>query len=95
MSRGERKAMIVRYHPALSLSRQCEVLSIKRSSFYHAAEDEGPENLALMRRIDELYQSKLMVTRRGFPYLEFCDSLGPKIVILGAYDDTCNASRRL
>jgi len=55
MSRGERKAMIVRDHPALSLSRQCEVLSISRSSFYHAPKGESPENLALMRRIDELF----------------------------------------
>ena len=55
MSRGERKAMIVRDHPALSLSRQCEVLSISRSSFYHAAKGESPATLALMRRIDELF----------------------------------------
>jgi putative transposase len=37
------------------LSRQCEVLSISRSSFYHAAKGESPETLALMRRIDELF----------------------------------------
>ena len=55
MSRGERKAMITREHPALSLSRQCEVLSISRSSFYHAPMGESPETLALMRRIDELF----------------------------------------
>jgi putative transposase len=55
MSRGERKAMITREHPALSLSRQCEVLSISRSSFYHAPMGESPEALALMRRIDELF----------------------------------------
>ncbi len=55
MSRGERKAMITREHPELSLSRQCEVLSISRSSFYHAPMGESPETLALMRRIDELF----------------------------------------
>jgi putative transposase len=55
MSRGERKAMITREHPALSLSCQCEVLSISRSSFYHAPMGESPETLALMRRIDELF----------------------------------------
>jgi putative transposase len=47
--------MIVREHPELSLSRQCEVLSISRSSFYHAPMGESPETLALMRRIDELF----------------------------------------
>ncbi len=55
MSRGERKAMIRRDHPALSLSRQCEVLSISRSSYYYAAKSESPSSLALMRRIDELF----------------------------------------
>jgi putative transposase len=47
--------MITREHPELSLSRQCEVLSISRSSFYHAPMGESPETLALMRRIDELF----------------------------------------
>ena len=36
MSRGERKAMISRGRPGLSLSRQCRLLMISRSSFYYA-----------------------------------------------------------
>ena len=55
MSRGERKAMIGRDYPGLSLSRQCRLLMIGRSSFYYAPKGESPENLALMRRIDELF----------------------------------------
>ena len=55
MSRGERKAMIRRDHPELSLSRQCQLVSISRSSFYYTPRGESPENLALMRRIDELF----------------------------------------
>ena len=55
MSRGERKAMLVPGRPGLSLSRQCGLLSISRSSFYYAPRGESPENLALMRRIDELF----------------------------------------
>jgi len=55
MSRGERKAMIAPDRPGLSLSRQCRLLSISRSSFYYAPKGESPENLALMRRIDELF----------------------------------------
>ena len=55
MSRGERKAMIRRHHPDLSLSRQCRLLKISRSSFYYTPKGESPANLALMRRIDELY----------------------------------------
>ena len=55
MSRVERKAMITRERPGPSLSRQCELVSISRSAFYHTPKGESPANLALMRRIDELY----------------------------------------
>ena len=55
MSREERKAMVAPDRPGLSLSRQCRLLSVSRSSFYYAPKGESPENLALMRRIDELF----------------------------------------
>ena len=55
MSREERKAMISPDCPGLSLSRQCQLVSISRSSFYYALRGESAENLALMRRIDELF----------------------------------------
>ena len=47
--------MIVRDHLALSLSRQCRLLSIGRSSLYYEPKGESAETLALMRRIDELF----------------------------------------
>ena len=55
MSGPERRAMVVRDHPALSLSRQCRLLSIGRSSLYYKPKGESAETLALMRRIDELF----------------------------------------
>ena len=55
MSRTERRAMVVRDHPALSLSRQCRLLSIGRSSLYYEPKGESAETLALMRRIDALF----------------------------------------
>ena len=55
MSPGMRKAMISRDHPGLSLSQQCGLLSISRSSFYYAPTGECEETLTLMRRIDELF----------------------------------------
>jgi putative transposase len=55
MNRGEHKAMIVRDHPDLSLSRQCRMLSIGRSSLYYAPKGESAENMALMGSIDELF----------------------------------------
>ena len=48
-------AMTRRDHPELSLSRQCRLLSISRSSLYHALKGESAENLGLMRRLDELF----------------------------------------
>ena len=47
--------MIRRDHPELSLSRQCRLLSVSRSSVYHTPQGESAENLELMRRIDELF----------------------------------------
>ena len=47
--------MVVRDHPALSLSRQCRLLSLGRSSLYYEPKGESAETLVLMRRIDELF----------------------------------------
>ena len=40
---------------ALSLSRQCELLGVSRWSQYYDPLGESAENLALMRRVDELH----------------------------------------
>ena len=39
----------------LSVARQCALLGLSRSSLYYEPKGESEENLALMRRIDELY----------------------------------------
>ena len=39
----------------LSLSRQCLLLAVSRSSLYYRPKGESAENLALMRRMDELH----------------------------------------
>jgi putative transposase len=39
----------------LSVARQCELLDLPRSTGYYRPVGESAENLALMRRIDELY----------------------------------------
>ena len=40
-------------HPRLSIVRQCELVSIGRSSFYRVPTPDSAENLLLMRLIDE------------------------------------------
>jgi putative transposase len=47
--------MIEPKHPALSISRQCELLGLARASYYHQPAPETAENLKLMRVIDETY----------------------------------------
>lgn len=37
----------------LSIRRQCELLGVSRSSYYHKPAGESPENLVLRRLIDE------------------------------------------
>jgi putative transposase len=39
----------------LSVRRQCELLGLPRSTYYYTPVGESAENLALMRRIDELH----------------------------------------
>lgn len=39
----------------LSIRRQCELVGISRSGFYYEPVAQSPENLALMRRLDELH----------------------------------------
>jgi putative transposase len=51
----ERRQWINPQHPRLSIQRQCELLSLPRSTYYYTPQGESGENLALMRRIDELY----------------------------------------
>ena len=47
--------MIDPNHPRLSIVRQCQLISIARSSHYYIGRGETPLNLALMRLIDTQY----------------------------------------
>src|SRR5881227_734066 len=42
-------------HPELSVRRQCELLGLNRSSLYYEPAGETPEDLRLMRQIDQEY----------------------------------------
>lgn len=55
MSADRRRAVIERDHPLLSVARQCELVSIGRSTFYRVPAPEPAENLALMRLLDEQF----------------------------------------
>ena len=55
MSHAKRCDMIDPDEPRLSIVRQCELVSISRSSFYFEGKGESPLNLTLMRLIDEQF----------------------------------------
>src|SRR5260370_11681109 len=55
MSIPERRAMVERPAENLSVRRQCALLNLARSGVYRAGPVTGADDLALMRRIDELH----------------------------------------
>ena len=54
-ARSVRCEMVVRDHPAPSLSRRSRRLSVGRSSLYYEPKGESAETLAMMRRIDGIF----------------------------------------
>ncbi len=55
MSRNQRREMVERNHPELSLVKQCTLLGISRSGLYYQAKDPSPEDLVLMKLMDQQY----------------------------------------
>ena len=47
--------MVETKHPGLSITRQCDLLSISRSSYYYEERGESPFNQKLMRLVDEQF----------------------------------------
>lgn len=50
-----KRGLIDRAHPQISIARQCDLLGLPRSTYYYQAQGESPENLQLMRLLDEQY----------------------------------------
>ena len=78
--------MIDSGHSRLSIVRQCELVSISRSSFYREPAAESEETLRLMRLIDEQFlempwygsrQMALHLRREGHPN-ERCRAGSPR-----------------
>jgi putative transposase len=55
MSPAQRLALVERDDAALSGAAQCRLLKVARSTLYYQPAPMDPDELALMRRIDELY----------------------------------------
>ncbi len=55
MSAPDRRAMVERPGKDLPVRRQCALLSVARSGVYRPKPVVGPDDLAVMRRIDQLH----------------------------------------
>jgi putative transposase len=55
MSAPDRRAKVERPAADVSVRRQCALLSVARSGVYRPRPEPGADDLALMRRIDELH----------------------------------------
>ena len=55
MSAPDRRARLDRGHPRVSIRRQCQLLGVARSGVYRRPRSANDNDLALMRRIDELF----------------------------------------
>jgi putative transposase len=58
MSAPARRAKVERTGADLSVRRQCQLLNVARSGVYRRQPETSAEDLALMRRIDEIYLEK-------------------------------------
>jgi putative transposase len=55
MSAPDRRALLDRDHSKLSIRRQCTLLGAARSSVYRQRQPANDNDLAVMRRLDELF----------------------------------------
>ena len=55
MSVETKRQLIEEDHPQLSVRRQCVLVGLPRSSLYYHPQGESPENVQLMRLLDEQY----------------------------------------
>lgn len=66
-----RRELIELSHPKISIVRQCDLISLPRSSFYFCPATESPENLEIMRLIDEEFlRYPFYGSRKIIPYLK-------------------------
>jgi putative transposase len=55
MSSAERLALVEHADPVLSVVAQCRLLKVARSTLYYRSAPASPDDLAVMRRMDELH----------------------------------------
>ena len=56
--------MIQRYHPKLSISQQCKLVSLSRSAFYYTPVEIDAVTLDIMKEIDWVFTKYLFFASR-------------------------------
>ena len=71
MSLAQRRKMVDREHPSLSMTRQCALLGVSRSGLYYRSRGTSEEDLALMQAMDRQYlETPFYGSRRMRVWLE-------------------------
>ena len=79
---AERRRLIDKDHPTVTVLRQCELFEVPRSTFYYLPQVVSAEELTLMKQLDELHME--------YPFMG-CRKLG---VMLGIDKDHANRLMR-
>src|ERR1700738_1376963 len=61
MSRAERRALVEREAPVLSVSRQCRLLAVSRASIYRRPVEVSAEDCTIMALIDRPYLARALL----------------------------------
>ena len=71
MSLAQRRKMVDREHPSLSMTRQCALLGVSRYGLYYRSRGTSEEDLALMQAMDRQYlETPFFGSRRMRVWLE-------------------------
>ena len=71
MNLAQRRKMVDREHPSLSMTRQCALLGVSRSGLYYRSRGTSEEDLALMQAMDRQYlETPFYGSRRMRVWLE-------------------------
>ena len=71
MSLAQRRKMVDREHPSLSMTRKCALLGVSRSGLYYRSMGTSEEDLALMQAMDRQYlETPFFGSRRMRVWLE-------------------------
>ena len=59
MAIDAKRTLVEPAHLQINMARQCELLGLPHSTYYYHSNGESPENLHLMRLLDEKYTDTL------------------------------------